>query len=361
MHRCADVGLACVGGTCQPCDATAELCDGRDNDCDGRIDQGHDADGDGFTWCGGGNPAMADCVPDDPDIHPSNDPDGEGAERCNGLDDDCDGEVDEIPRCAPTRDCVRGGCGEGLTCDTEQNRCVAPRTRGSLCRSDAECGADGFCVTTAAIGLEDVLADSLCATACCKDADCAEGSVCVQSGSGARVCLPAEIAGRQSGEEGDRCTSSSQCGSGVCQDRRCVATCSNDADCGDESCRLNVQTSTLLEGAGAWICGAPGGRMSAGALCTSFDPTACVSALCEGAHCAAPCGSDTDCSEGLVCRYVTVRGLLGGGRVTACVPGESDPEAASCCTSASCTEGETCRPIPISNESWGMFCQAPQG
>jgi hypothetical protein len=354
---CAPLGLACVGGTCQPCEPAAELCDGRDNDCDGFIDEGHDADGDGFTWCGGGRSEYVDCAPDDPNIHPTTDPDGVGEDRCDGYDNDCDGEIDEAPECEAMRRCIFGRCPEGLTCDVARNRCVAPRTRGSLCGSDAECGA-GFCVTTRALGLEDVLADSLCATACCSDADCAEGGVCVQPGSGARVCLPVEIAGRRNRQVGERCASSADCASGVCHGSRCVATCSRDADCDGQTCRLNAETSTLLEGASAFICGEPGGRAPAPALCSSFDPNACASALCHELRCAAPCGSSADCGEGLACGYVAVRGLLGEGRVAACIAESGVVEGvpgAVCCTSADCGPGQACKPVEHGT-GWGMFC-----
>ena len=102
---CAELGLTCASGTCQECDPGAELCDGRDNDCDGTVDEGHDADDDGYTWCGGGRPELRDCNPDDPSIHPNNDPDRSDDEPCDGVDNDCDDAVDEGqgPSCDPQR------------------------------------------------------------------------------------------------------------------------------------------------------------------------------------------------------------------------------------------------------------------
>jgi hypothetical protein len=357
---CAELGLRCASGTCQSCDPSSELCDGRDNDCDGQVDEGHDADRDGFTWCGGGRPELVDCVPDDPSIHPPSrsDPDRFSApdqEPCDGYDNDCDGEVDEADACESMRSCAADRCPGDLVCDPETQRCVAVRSYGSLCSSDAECGT-GFCVSRSALGLESVLAESLCATACCRDADCGAGAVCVQSGSGVRVCLPSDIAGRENRQEGERCSSSAQCASGVCQEDRCAATCSGAADCEDETCRLNVLASSLLSGAGAFVCGPPGGRQESGALCSAFDPIACQSGLCWESRCAAPCGADLDCAEGLACRYIRVQGLLGGGRVTACVPVDGPGQTGgACCTSTDCAAGQTCRPARSGSE-WGMQC-----
>jgi hypothetical protein len=374
---CQAVGLTCVDGTCQACKPQDELCDGRDNDCDGKVDEGFDPDGDGFTWCGGGNPELVDCAPDDPTIHPAPvNPDGTtGAppkEACDGKDNDCDGKVDEDPSCAPLRTCVQTGCRAPLTCDMATNQCLAPRSTGSSCKSDAECG-DGFCISPGALGLGNVLMDSLCGTACCKDSDCKSGSVCTQSGSGARVCLPADIAGRQTGASGSRCTQSSQCASGVCQMGHCVDTCTSDADCAGETCRLNNMTTALLSGAGAFVCGQAAGRGDAGDLCTGFDPTSCKSGICYGVNCASPCGSQADCPEGLTCEYVSMQGLLGGeGRLTLCVVAMAQsttspmsstmvptptPPGVPCCTSSDCSSGEACKPMQASND-WGMYCAA---
>ncbi|GEM_PF-6367514 len=103
LAACVDGVLSCTNAVV-PAD---ETCDGTDNNCDGVIDEGVtiagcvDADGDGH-----GNPAarVATCGPepgvvsvcddcDDaaPTTHPGADDFCEG----NGVDDDCDGEVDE--------------------------------------------------------------------------------------------------------------------------------------------------------------------------------------------------------------------------------------------------------------------------
>ena len=65
--------------------AAGEWCDGLDNDCDGVIDEGYDEDGDGHKTCGDPN----DCDDSDPAVHP-------GAEElCDNVVNNCDCVVDE--------------------------------------------------------------------------------------------------------------------------------------------------------------------------------------------------------------------------------------------------------------------------
>ncbi len=68
----------------------AEACNGKDDNCDGKIDEGFDKDNDGFYSCAHGTIAV-DCDDSDATIHPG------ASETCNGKDDDCSGKIDEIP------------------------------------------------------------------------------------------------------------------------------------------------------------------------------------------------------------------------------------------------------------------------
>jgi len=106
----APAGAVADGTDCDDSDphtypGAPEECDGDDDDCDGRADQGEeghwyaDADGDGFgdpdtleltcdpqpDWVQDGS----DCDDSDAALSPA------AAEACNGVDDDCDGAIDE--------------------------------------------------------------------------------------------------------------------------------------------------------------------------------------------------------------------------------------------------------------------------
>ncbi|MFH1468370.1 MAG: MopE-related protein [Pseudomonadota bacterium] len=116
-------------GDCDDHDArvhpwASEVCDGDDNDCDGLVDDADDGvlyagacfadqDGDGYgLWppafnacdCGAGyGPGDGDCDDLDAGVHPG------AEERCDGWDDDCDGQIDELgaadaPTWYPDRD-----------------------------------------------------------------------------------------------------------------------------------------------------------------------------------------------------------------------------------------------------------------
>ena len=85
-----------------------EKCDGLDNNCNGQIDeQFGDFDLDGLKDCvdpdddNDGAADVDDCAPGDPSVHPA------AAEVCNGVDDDCSGQVDDG---LGTKVCGQGVC-----------------------------------------------------------------------------------------------------------------------------------------------------------------------------------------------------------------------------------------------------------
>ncbi len=134
-------GHAAVGGDCDDADAAVnpsitEACDGRDEDCSGFIDDPTDSplwfrdqDQDGFGTLlaarhscvpiDGWTAQVGDCNDLDPDIRPG------VAERCNGQDDDCDGNVDEdaIDQSLWFADADGDGWGNGLY---SLEACTAP-------------------------------------------------------------------------------------------------------------------------------------------------------------------------------------------------------------------------------------------
>src|SRR6185295_15672075 len=71
------------GGNVHP--GATEICNGIDDNCNSQIDEGTacDLDGDGYTT------SQGDCDDNNPGIYPG------AAEVCNSLDDNCNGQIDE--------------------------------------------------------------------------------------------------------------------------------------------------------------------------------------------------------------------------------------------------------------------------
>jgi len=136
--ECRKPGSIDCSGVCNavPGESMAEICDGKDNDCDGTADNGFDlgtACGKGV--CTGGHKL---CSEDGLETHCSTDSQAV-AEICDGLDNNCDGSIDETypedgEACATGEDgiCSEGqkSCKNGVLECVQQNQVKAETCNG---------------------------------------------------------------------------------------------------------------------------------------------------------------------------------------------------------------------------------------
>lgn len=241
------------------------------------------------------------------------------------------GDDDELGICSlypgPGRDCSMTGCPSGYDCTA--GACVERMGSGgacATCASGADC-ANGICLT-----YPD---GAFCGANCTTNADCAAGSQCrpVSGGApnqcvryvglspsctatpGCRTdanCGPTERCNvttaacepRPSGGIlGARCSSSTECSSGICFAGRCSESCD-------------------------WLdpAGCPGGFYCNGQATGTCNAGLCLAGIEGGGQQGDPCGDNTDCAT-LLCD----RGIC----TTPCIPGG----LAECAAGYGCQEG----------------------
>ncbi|MET0283369.1 MAG: MopE-related protein, partial [Polyangiales bacterium] len=117
---CASDGLSALC-TAKPLNPGVEICDGIDNDCNGKVDDGVCAIVDaavppvdaGVTVV---DAAVGGCVP--------------GLEVCDGVDNDCNGRIDDIAP-NPCTTGMPGACGPGTFACTANGQTCVPQTLGN--------------------------------------------------------------------------------------------------------------------------------------------------------------------------------------------------------------------------------------
>ena len=176
--RCGGELVDCDDGSVRTGPGALELCNGRDDDCDGRVDESVsdvmwylDEDRDGFGSDVGisscappGNYVLVagDCEPRNAYVSPA------AAERCDSVDQDCDGRVDEqqaIAECASTdRVCVGGLCvatacpvGQALCDVAGGTACIDTAVDASHCSGcNLACPNGQLCRDSACVGWDEI-------------------------------------------------------------------------------------------------------------------------------------------------------------------------------------------------------------
>ncbi|MFP4601237.1 MAG: MopE-related protein [Persicimonas sp.] len=154
VGACAAGAQSCEDGVMSSCQDEVtpgeEVCDGIDNDCDGEVDEGvkdtfyADVDDDGF---GDPNETTEACSPPSGYVSDDTDCDDTDGDVNPGMSEMCTDGVDND--CDGHIDCADSDC-DGATCDAGGQ--LGTCTNGSCvtssgCSSNAECGTDEDCIT----------------------------------------------------------------------------------------------------------------------------------------------------------------------------------------------------------------------
>ena len=262
-----------VLGTSDP-----EVCDGVDNDCDGDVDEG------GAALCDDGDPCT-------------------GAEACGGV-DGC--QPGTPPTCGDGNACTIDSCEAGVGCHNEQIPGCRGCTDAGQCDDGSGCTTDtcdaGKCVNTAIPECR----------ACTGPAQCSDGNGCTDD-----VCTASGVCENPPRSDCTRCTRTAECDDGnACTTDECLAEgrcasspiagcrrCETAAECDDgdacttDTCAVGACASNPIPGCGECVPSAErcddGADQDCDGLVDCADPDCAASAPCVPVR-AEDCGNCVD-------------------------------------------------------------------
>ncbi len=370
--QCSGGALACIGGT----GPSPEICDGLDNDCNGMVD---DVPGVGNPCVpmGGCNGTLQCDVQKMGVVCVSNNM--KNPEICNGVDDDCDGMVDEEPDidqndnrlgqpcgnpqmlpppckagktiCQNGMVVCQGAVGPGMeVCDGQDNDCDGTPDNGAMCPPQFVCymgNCDPLCQQgefPCPGGYSPVMVNGMCICVADKTCDppCANGTVCdPQTGQCIDPCSKVNC------PAGLKCVGGScyGCEKFGCTDQCTVCDKATHLCVADKCCNVNCGMEQFCDpSTGMCVNTCPNGCPK-GQVCKNGN---CVQDPCSGKHC--PEGQTCDPSSGNCvadpCATMTC------GQNLACCAGKcmGDP-----CLVTNCPEGTVCH---VSSLTCATSCDA---
>lgn len=330
-----------------------------------------DNDGDSFD-------ASVDCRDDDPTVNPW------GEEVCDaeGVDEDCDGQINEVNDPMGQLGCGRHpstGRWRAIDFDSDVEHCGGCRYRceGTSWREGDRCQA-GVCRCGSDEGCEGSFSDWCCVSAeeggGCVDlrSDQNNCGVCGHRCRPGETCEPSELGapGRcncQWAPDGSACPTG-PCWS-CCPSVGCVNTCSDLHHCGDcgTDCASGARPLGDVCIEGQCLCGEVAEVCQGEEICTDIsssegcgcadlqgDPNNCGSCgvacnpseICVDGDCRCPgldhaCGSDETCCPEAGCLDLTSDPEHCGGCGIRCDPGE-DCQNGECVCTEECEDGDPC-------------------